>query len=96
MSFDKLLVIGVVAALLLGPSKLPGYAEKLGRAVSSLRRFAEETQRRVSEEVGESVEVDWKKLDPRQYDPRKIIRDALFVESADEIDERVRSSSDSS
>ena len=23
-------------------------------------------------------EVDWKKLDPRQYDPRRIIREALL------------------
>jgi sec-independent protein translocase protein TatB len=23
-------------------------------------------------------EIDWKKLDPRQYDPRRIIRDALL------------------
>jgi sec-independent protein translocase protein TatB len=31
------------------------------------------------EEMGpEFDEVDWKKLDPRQYDPRRIIREALL------------------
>jgi sec-independent protein translocase protein TatB len=25
-------------------------------------------------------EVDWKKLDPRQYDPRRIVRDALSLQ----------------
>lgn len=37
--------------------------------------MAEGAKTQLSEEIGE--EVDWKKLDPRQYDPRKIIRDAL-------------------
>jgi sec-independent protein translocase protein TatB len=31
------------------------------------------------EEVGdEIVDMDWRKLDPRQYDPRRIIREALL------------------
>ena len=29
------------------------------------------------EEMGPDFDVDWKKLDPRQYDPRRIIREAL-------------------
>ncbi len=34
---------------------------------------------RMREEMGpEFDEVDWKKLDPRQYDPRRIIREALI------------------
>ena len=33
------------------------------------------------DELGEGFEdVDWKKLDPRQYDPRRIIREALLEE----------------
>ena len=31
-------------------------------------------------EIGE--ELDWKKLDPRQYDPRRIIREALADEDS--------------
>ncbi len=32
----------------------------------------------ISEEMGDDFqELDWKKLDPRQYDPRRIIREAL-------------------
>lgn len=34
---------------------------------------------RMREEMGpEFDEVDWQKLDPRQYDPRRIIREALM------------------
>ena len=33
---------------------------------------------RVKEEMGSDFDdVDWRKLDPRQYDPRRIIREAL-------------------
>jgi len=31
------------------------------------------------DEMGDDFDdVDWRKLDPRQYDPRRIIRDALL------------------
>ena len=50
LTFDKLLIIGIIAVFLLGPDRLPYYASQLAR------------------------------LDPRQYDPRRIIRDALLEE----------------
>ncbi|MEY3889258.1 MAG: hypothetical protein RI931_380 [Actinomycetota bacterium] len=37
--------------------------------------MAEGAKVQLSNEIGE--ELDWKKLDPRQYDPRRIIREAL-------------------
>lgn len=34
---------------------------------------------RMREEMGPDFDdIDWKQLDPRQYDPRRIIRDALL------------------
>ena len=40
--------------------------------------MADGAKDRMREEMGpEFDEVDWKKLDPRQYDPRRIIREAL-------------------
>lgn len=80
MSFEKLLVIGVIAAFLIGPTRLPAYAARLGRLVRSLRGLADDVQRQVREEVGESVDLDWRRYDPRQYDPRRIIREALLAE----------------
>ena len=39
------------------------------------------------EEVGdEIVDMDWRKLDPRQYDPRRIIKEALLDEFQDAAD----------
>lgn len=81
LTFEKLLLIGVVAAFLLGPERLPQYATQLGALVRRLRGFGEGAKDRMREEMGpEFDEVDWKKLDPRQYDPRRIIRDALLDE----------------
>lgn len=78
LTFEKLLLIGVVAAFILGPDRLPTYAAKLGEFVRWVRGFTAGAKDRMREEMGpEFDEVDWKKLDPRQYDPRRIIRDAL-------------------
>nr|WP_217485179.1 Sec-independent protein translocase TatB [Plantibacter sp. MCCC 1A11337] len=79
MTFDKLLIIGVIAVFLLGPERLPYYASQLARLVRTLRDLASGAKDRMREEMGpEFDEVDWKKLDPRQYDPRRIIREALL------------------
>ncbi len=79
LTFDKLLIILVIAVFLIGPDRLPGYAAQLARLVKTLRGFADGAKDRMREEMGpEFDEVDWKKLDPRQYDPRRIIREALL------------------
>jgi sec-independent protein translocase protein TatB len=40
--------------------------------------MADGAKDQLSNELGEGFEdLDWKKLDPRQYDPRRIIREAL-------------------
>jgi sec-independent protein translocase protein TatB len=76
---DKLIIIAVIAVFLIGPDRLPGYAAQLARVVRSLRGLADGAKDRMREEMGpEFDEVDWKKLDPRQYDPRRIIREALL------------------
>jgi sec-independent protein translocase protein TatB len=85
LTFDKILIILVIAVFLVGPDRLPGYAAQLARLVRSLRDMANGAKDRMREEMGpEFDEVDWAKLDPRQYDPRRIIRDALLDEPAAE------------
>jgi len=79
LTFDKLLVIGIIAVFLLGPDRLPYYASQLARLVKSLRSMANGAKDRMREEMGPDFDdIDWKKLDPRQYDPRRIIREALI------------------
>ena len=85
LTFDKLLVIGVIAVFLLGPERLPHYASQLAKLVRSLRTMADGAKDRLREEMGpEFDDVDWKKLDPRQYDPRRIIREALIDDESSE------------
>jgi sec-independent protein translocase protein TatB len=79
LTFEKLLVIGVIAVFLLGPERLPQYAAKLAQLVKGLRKMANGAKERMREEMGDEFdEVEWQKLDPRRYDPRRIIREALL------------------
>lgn len=82
LSFEKLLIIGVVAVFLIGPERLPRYTAQLAKFVRTVRDMANGAKDRMREEMGPDFEeVDWKKLDPRQYDPRRIIREALLDDS---------------
>ena len=79
LTIDKLLILAVVAVFLLGPERLPHYAAQFARLIRSLRKMADGAKDRMREEMGPDFDdVDWKKLDPRQYDPRRIIREALI------------------
>jgi sec-independent protein translocase protein TatB len=79
LTFDKLAIIGIIAVFVLGPERLPYYASQLARLVRTVREMANGAKDRMREEMGPDFdEVDWKKLDPRQYDPRRIIREALL------------------
>lgn len=82
LTFEKLLVIGVIAVFLLGPERLPQYAAKLAQLVKGLRKMANGAKERMREEMGDDFdEVEWQKLDPRRYDPRRIIREALLEDT---------------
>ncbi|MDQ7877236.1 Sec-independent protein translocase TatB [Microbacterium sp. QXD-8] len=79
LTIEKLLLIGLVAALILGPERLPRYAESLAGLTKRAREWVTTARTRVRDEMGEDFDdVDWRTLDPRQYDPRRIIREALL------------------
>lgn len=81
LTIDKLLLLSLIAVFLLGPERLPHYAAELARLVRTVRNMADGAKDRMREEMGSDFDdVDWKKLDPRQYDPRRIIREALVDE----------------
>jgi sec-independent protein translocase protein TatB len=76
---SELIILAVIAVIVLGPERLPEYAAQLARFVKQLRTMAAGAKEQLREEVGdEIVDMDWRKLDPRQYDPRRIIREALM------------------
>jgi sec-independent protein translocase protein TatB len=75
LSGEKLLILGLIAVFVLGPDRLPHYAAQLAKFIKAAKRMADNAKGQLENEIGE--ELDWKKLDPRQYDPRRIIREAL-------------------
>jgi sec-independent protein translocase protein TatB len=75
----ELLILLVVAVVVIGPERLPKYAAELARMVREVRTFARSAREQVREELGEDFDdVDWQALDPRRYDPRRIVREALL------------------
>ncbi|MCA5892378.1 Sec-independent protein translocase TatB [Isoptericola sp. NEAU-Y5] len=75
----ELVVLVVLAVMLIGPERLPRYAAQLGALVRRGKALLMDAKSRVDTELGpELKDVDWSKLDPRQYDPRRIVRDALL------------------
>jgi sec-independent protein translocase protein TatB len=84
---SEFIVLLVVAAVVLGPERLPRYAQQLARLVRELRRMAQGASAQMRDELGpEFDDIDWRKLDPRQYDPRRIVREALSDSSVDPDD----------
>lgn len=75
----EFILLLVVAVLVIGPERLPKYAEQLGQWARQARGFVQDTKSRVDTELGDDLkDVDWAALDPRRYDPRRIVREALL------------------
>lgn len=72
----ELVLLTVIALLVIGPERLPSYAAQLGRLVRELRALAKGAGEKVRAEMGDELD-ELRTLDPRQYDPRRIIREAL-------------------
>ncbi len=92
MLFDinawEAVIIIVLAFVLIGPDRLPEYAAKLGRAVRQLKQLAEGAKVQLREQMGpEFDDIDWNAYDPRQYDPRRIVREALSSDGSDDEDD---------
>lgn len=68
----------MLAMLLIGPERLPEYVAKLRGFVRQAKQFADGAKNQLREQMGpEFDDIDWKSYDPRQYDPRRIVREAL-------------------
>lgn len=80
LTFEKLLLVALVAVCLIGPTRLPAAAAQLGRWTRRARELVSVARTRVRDEMGPDFDdIDWKSLDPRQYDPRQIVRQALIA-----------------
>ena len=90
-----MIVLLLLALFLIGPERVPEYAQKLKELVKAGKRYATGATDGLKETLGpEFADVDWRKLDPRQYDPRTIVRQALLEDDDEPVpaprDEPVR------
>lgn len=77
LTIEKLFLVALLAAVVIGPRRLPEYAGRLGVLIRRLTVMAGDAARRAEQETGvAAIRQDWTALDPRQYDPRRIIREA--------------------
>ncbi|MFC8411781.1 sec-independent translocase [Arthrobacter sp. NPDC057259] len=82
---EKFFVLLIIGIFVLGPERIPQYAAQLGRLVREVRRMASGAQEQLRQELGDDFDdMKWGALDPRQYDPRRIIREALAENPAPE------------
>ncbi|MCS5498534.1 twin-arginine translocase TatA/TatE family subunit [Cnuibacter physcomitrellae] len=78
LSLEKLVVLALIAALVLGPHRLPHYAHRLGELVRSLCDLLDVARDSARAEIGGELSLDeWRRLDPRRYHPRSLVREAL-------------------
>lgn len=74
-------MILVVAMLVVGPSRLPAVAANVTKLVKRTRVELTKWRAVLDSEMGEDFkQMDLSKLDPRQYDPRRLIREAVQEE----------------
>lgn len=71
----EIVVLLIVFLVFVGPQRLPDVTRQLIQWVRQARRWVEDSRTTVEDEMGIAIE-DLKKYDPRQYDPRRIIREA--------------------
>ncbi|KZE98412.1 MULTISPECIES: Sec-independent protein translocase subunit TatA/TatB [unclassified Rhodococcus (in: high G+C Gram-positive bacteria)] len=78
LTFEKLFLVAIIAGFVLGPQRLPGYAHQLTRAVRSMRHFVDTTRTAAEADMGVPLRrSEWESMNLRQYDPRRIVSDAL-------------------
>ncbi|HET7305594.1 MAG TPA: preprotein translocase subunit TatA [Segeticoccus sp.] len=86
----EFIILAALGVIVLGPERIPEYAAKLARLVKQVRGMAEAAKSQLRDQMGpEFDDVDWEQFDPRRYDPRRIVRDALLPD--DEADDGPRS-----
>ena len=72
---QEFVILLLVAVVVIGPDRLPRYAREFRGWVSKARDFLADARVAVRDEMGDTV--DLAVLDPRQYDPRHIVKEVL-------------------
>ncbi|MFF8186184.1 twin-arginine translocase TatA/TatE family subunit [Microbacterium sp. NPDC016588] len=76
MSLEKLVLVMLIAAVLIGPTRLPEYARRLSAFTRSARGRWDAATTQFEQETGLTRD-QWNPDEWRRYDPREIVRSAL-------------------
>ncbi|SNC62041.1 twin arginine-targeting protein translocase TatB [Kytococcus aerolatus] len=77
--YGEILLIIIALLVFIGPSRLPEALENVRRWIRQARDMANQAKGELREQVGDDIaDLDWRKWDPRQYNPRRIVREALL------------------
>lgn len=77
LTFDKLILVVMIGALVVGPHRLPKYAQNLADTLRAIRRYVELARGQVREVGAPFDPANWQEWDLRRYDPRRVIHEVL-------------------
>lgn len=68
LGWGELMLLAVLALIIFGPDKLPGYTKDLARGLKSLRKTAMGARNQLRSELGpEFADIDLDSLNPRTF-----------------------------
>jgi sec-independent protein translocase protein TatB len=76
VGFGEIMVLALVAMVVVGPARLPGYARQAGRMLRELRQMASKATADIKSELGpEMANVSFSKMTPQ-----RLVRDVLLAD----------------
>ena len=76
---SEMVLILVVAVIVIGPSRAAQAVSWLRDIIQGLRNWSAQMREQTAK-TKEGISVDLSKFDPREYDPRRMIKDAVAEE----------------
>jgi sec-independent protein translocase protein TatB len=77
LSFDKLLVLAIIAIIVFGPHELPRIAQQVGKTLRDLRKIAQGATADLKEGLGPEFEnFEFDDLNPRRFVQKHLLDDA--------------------
>lgn len=72
IELDKLIFVGVLIGLIVGPARLVGWRRKVPQMVGRVHALYQQGRAQVTRDLDEMA-PDWREYDPRQLHPRRIL-----------------------